>query len=490
MKKRIATFFFVFSLSGYSTLAFAGLALSALAVIGAAALGVTGVVLASPGLLTAAAFIGGAGLLCSATSFCDIDPVSNSPSPAAAPLSSASTAPIGPRDLSAPLSPSTYCALVYPGGVYNKFISTNVYGQLWQAHFCTVAGVEHNLFEGYASVDAKICHSSVTGMSALPETNGLCSPENSFAALPSDGVKIANSAAPTSPSLELPSVASLPPGAYEIWPGSGLYGAPGGTNVIYDMRDPNTGDVFGAAKTTLTENPDGSKVLEIDVVGSAEPGKLRIDILPDGSKLITATRPVSVTDSQGVPDKLKTAVVTEYSPAGDKLGTNTFASSTSDNAGPAPYSVDLSEGGDGSPITTSPATDPAPGTGTGSCTSGDCSTESTQLANKGLLQTISGLLQGIKDFFTGTATEPGVPTARTANEIKAGSLDGTGAFTGLKGWQLPVHASQCPTSSFAWNGNTYTFDAHCQLATDHFAAFRGVMTLVFSLSALFVVLKA
>lgn len=122
-------------------------------------------------------------------------------------------------------------------------------------------------------------------------------------------------------------------------------------------------------------------------------------------------------------------------------------------------------------------------TGTGSCTSGDCSTESTQLANK-------GILQSILDFFTGLGTTPGDPTAKTANEIKAGSLDGTGAFTGLKGWQLPAHASQCPTSSFVWNGNTYTFDAHCQLATDHFAAFRGVMTLIFSLSALFVVLKA
>lgn len=490
MKKRIAAFFFVSSLSGYSTLAVAGLALSALAVIGAAALGVTGVVLASPGLLTAAAFIGGAGLLCSATSFCDTDPITGSPVPAAAPLSSASLASIGPRDLSAPLSPSTYCALVYPGGVYNKVISTTVYGQLWQAHFCTVSGVEHNLFEGYASVDAKICHSSVTGMSALPETNGLCSPENSFAALPDDGISITNSSAPSASILELPSVSSLPVGSYEIWPGSGLYGAPGGANVVYDMRDPGTGAVFASAKTTLTENQDGSKILEIDVVGGSEPGKLRVDVLADGSKLITATRPVNVTDSQGLPDILKTAVVTEYSPAGVVVSSSTFANSVGDNGGTAPFSVSPSDGGDGSAIVTSPATDPAPGTGTGSCTSGDCSTESTQLANKGLLQTISGLLQGIKDFFTGTATEPGVPTARTANEIKAGSLDGTGAFTGLKGWSLPAHASQCPTSSFAWNGNTYTFDAHCQLATDHFAAFRGVMTLVFSLSALFVVLKA
>ncbi|MBZ0307478.1 MAG: hypothetical protein K8I82_15535, partial [Anaerolineae bacterium] len=119
----------------------------------------------------------------------------------------------------------------------------------------------------------------------------------------------------------------------------------------------------------------------------------------------------------------------------------------------------------------------------GGCSTGDCATESTQLANK-------GILQGIKDFFTGTFATPDVPTARTGTDIKGASVDGSGVFTGLRGWQLPAHVSQCPTSSFAWNGNTYTFDAHCQLANDHFAMFNGVMVLIFSVSALFIVLRA
>lgn len=135
---------------------------------------------------------------------------------------------------------------------------------------------------------------------------------------------------------------------------------------------------------------------------------------------------------------------------------------------------------------TGPGAGPSSGPGTdggGGCTSGDCATETTQLANK-------GLLKSLKDFFTGTSATPGDPTAKSGADIKGASVGGSGAFTGLRGWRLPAHASQCPTSSFSWNGNTYTFDAHCQLATDHFAMFNGVMVLVFSISALFIVLRA
>lgn len=211
---------------------------------------------------------------------------------------------------------------------------------------------------------------------------------------------------------------------------------------------------------------------------------------------------VPITDSQGNPATVKAVATQSFDASGNRVGAPVVMYSPLNSLGgpfdPNTSSLVPSVGGDGGTVAgqggalsgggtggaggTGGGSGPS-GTGNGSCTSGDCSTESTQLANK-------GLLQAIKDFFTGAATAPDDPTARTGNDIKGVSLDGTGAFTGLKGWQLPAHASQCPTSSFAWNGNTYTFDAHCQLVTDHFAAFRGVMTLVFSLSALFVVLKA
>lgn len=466
MRNRIVTFFLVSSLSCYSSLVVAGLTLSALAVIGAGALGVAGVMLVSPGLLTAAAFAGTAGLLCMSTSFCDA-PVSPSTSPA--PASSMPTAAPEPisSDAYGPRSFSAVCTALGgqftvqepgPSNYYTNYECRDASGN----YLANVSG-PNPILDGYC----KDFNQAYEGVCAEP-LPGL------------DGISLP-SASPTAARLELPSVSSLPPGSYELWPGSGLYGKPG-NSIIYDMREP-TGEISGTAKTSLTEKTDGSKFLEIEVIGSANNEKMRIDVKPGGEKVVTVTRNVSVTDSAGNPDKLPTAVVSEYAPSGEKVSTSTFTNTSSTNNGPGPFTVADSEGGDGTPISTSPVPGAAPGEGTGSCVSGDCSTESTQLANK-------GLLQALKDFFTGTATNPDDPTARTGADVKGVSVDGSGVFTGLRGWQFPGHFSQCPTSSFAWNGNIYTFDAHCQLVTDHFAMFNGVMVLVFSISALFIVLRA
>lgn len=63
-------------------------------------------------------------------------------------------------------------------------------------------------------------------------------------------------------------------------------------------------------------------------------------------------------------------------------------------------------------------------------------------------------------------------------------------FDGLKGWSLPGHSSQCPAGTFTWNSTSYTFDAHCQLVNNHFGALQASMAVVWTLLALFIVLKA
>lgn len=255
---------------------------------------------------------------------------------------------------------------------------------------------------------------------------------------------------------------------------------------------------------------DGKKLIQTFPGNDGSPAVMTMDYKDDGHIIVSVPAVVNVVSPEGNPESVAAAVAIEYNSVGFQVGvpavvvTPTSSGALLDGS----YSLGVSSGGTGASLDTqstfvygggyaasiegfAPVASAVPGTGVGSgldtgsgnCAGGDCATESTQIANK-------GILQSILDFFTGSAVAPDNPVSRTATEIKAGSLDGTGAFTGLQGWQLPAHASQCPTSSFAWNGNTYTFDAHCQLATDYFAAFRGVMTLVFSLSALFVVLKA
>lgn len=68
-------------------------------------------------------------------------------------------------------------------------------------------------------------------------------------------------------------------------------------------------------------------------------------------------------------------------------------------------------------------------------------------------------------------------------------------FDNLKAWNLPAHASTCPApdidlSSVFGAGHVYSFNAHCQLVQDHFAALQAAMMVCWSLMAMFVVLRA
>jgi hypothetical protein len=60
---------------------------------------------------------------------------------------------------------------------------------------------------------------------------------------------------------------------------------------------------------------------------------------------------------------------------------------------------------------------------------------------------------------------------------------------------LPQHLSQCPSATLDLSGvlgvsRVYSFDAHCGLIADHFGTLSGAMGVVWTVLALFLVLKA
>jgi hypothetical protein len=68
-------------------------------------------------------------------------------------------------------------------------------------------------------------------------------------------------------------------------------------------------------------------------------------------------------------------------------------------------------------------------------------------------------------------------------------------FTNLLSWQMPAHSSVCPQpsmdlSNVLGSGHVYTLSSHCALLQDHSAPIHQSMVLVFSILALFIVLRA
>ena len=80
------------------------------------------------------------------------------------------------------------------------------------------------------------------------------------------------------------------------------------------------------------------------------------------------------------------------------------------------------------------------------------------------------------------------PTSKTSEEITA--VLELPSLSGFKTFKIANHISVCPTPSFSAFGVVHSFESHCGLLDPHTAALRAVMSLVFGISAVFIVLRA
>ncbi len=63
-------------------------------------------------------------------------------------------------------------------------------------------------------------------------------------------------------------------------------------------------------------------------------------------------------------------------------------------------------------------------------------------------------------------------------------------FNPLRSWSVPYVSGTCPTGSFTWNNETFSFDVMCQLFNDNLTIIQGSMSVLYVLAALFIVLGA
>ena len=105
---------------------------------------------------------------------------------------------------------------------------------------------------------------------------------------------------------------------------------------------------------------------------------------------------------------------------------------------------------------------------------------------KNAADSLAPKLDKIADSLSKDATSTPDPTA--VDETTMPTFDTT--FDNLKGWRLPPHGSVCPQPQMTLFGNSYTLSSHCTLLNNYGHPLHQAMVVVFSVLALFIVLRA
>lgn len=82
---------------------------------------------------------------------------------------------------------------------------------------------------------------------------------------------------------------------------------------------------------------------------------------------------------------------------------------------------------------------------------------------------------------------PGLEATPTAQQILSPVLN---LMPDLKAFVVPAHAGTCPKPSFVAFDKTYTFESHCGLVESNRSIIEAAMLLVWSIGAVFIVLRA
>lgn len=143
------------------------------------------------------------------------------------------------------------------------------------------------------------------------------------------------------------------------------------------------------------------------------------------------------------------------------------------------------------------AVDPVTGTITPQAAPAGSATPSSSLSNvqfpndynrEVTQQAVLTKLGEIKDKMVETSTVPVDPVSRTGSEISSAFFPST--FTAIQSWTLPVHAAACPVITFDAFGSSYTVNSHCALIDANAPLLANAFLIMWTLAAMFIVLRA
>lgn len=283
----------------------------------------------------------------------------------------------------------------------------------------------------------------------------------------------------SSPSIVVrPDTGQFVPGGGNLNGGGATGGWSSGASGEWDYTPPATASNPNPVPTVHIDD-GGYSVTEVAGGGATDSGKaMVIKRGSDGGLSVTHVGRIPGTTPTGANTTVDAAVTTLYDPSGAKIpgsGESPEFSPVYGNGDPVisggfqPCVVTATET---CGATTTPGTDP---TGTGSCTSGDCSTETTQLANKGLLQGIKDLLTDIKGFFTApftpdsTGPTPGEHAAAENKKVTDMLDDSVGSYNNFKlldwsTWVPQLPAAGCSPITGHVMGKPITIDFCAKVA--------------------------
>lgn len=255
------------------------------------------------------------------------------------------------------------------------------------------------------------------------------------------------------------------------------------------MQDVDSSNPYVQPKTISVNGGTNNAIAVSGASEAGEPRRVVVEAMPDGgSRLVIQDQKTDAAGNSYLANR--TIVINQagtVTSASTHATAESLSASTSTNAQTGAtttqYTVAANPASTYSPAVVGSGATAGTGTGTGTQSITFPSDYARQGESQSAANSTNTKIDALKAGLLEASPAPNDPAMP-----EWAFFDGT--FSGLLGWSLPSHTSQCPTGSFSAFDRTYTIDSHCNLIVSHWSALQSAMAVVWVIAALFIVLAA